>query len=147
MLLCPHWIISTSFSWFSERVFSVTKRITLAYYCLVDDWLTSAFCNWTYSWIIKTGRDLKNSSALLFYIWKIQSLNWWMQGFVKWVKSYCWNLGLLMPSFCWINWFFYSVDSGKRCSMKWSFFLTLRTMIHISLKDPNISDSQMPWLL
>ena len=49
------------------------KTMPLAYcqgteFHLVDDWLNSTFSTWTYSLVIRNGRDIKNCSALLFYI-------------------------------------------------------------------------------
>lgn len=147
----------------SVRVFSVMKITTLASCqgtesCPGDDLLNSTVCSWTYSWVIRTGRDLKNHSALLFYIWETQNLNWWVPSSVsnEWkARSPDASLGLLMPSFYWINWLFHCIDAGKRCWLKnvlwndklWGIFLTHRTMIHISLKDLSISDLWLPNVL
>lgn len=110
----------------SVRVFSVMKRTTLASCqgtesCPGDDLLNSTVCSWTYSWVIRTGRDLKNHSALLFYIWETQNLNWWVPSSVsnEWkARSPDANLGLLMPNFYWINWLFHCIDAVKRCWLK-----------------------------
>lgn len=72
----------------SVRVFSVMKRTTLASCqgtesCPRDDLLNSTVYSWTYSRVIRTGRDPKNHSALLFYIRETQSLNWWMPSSVS----------------------------------------------------------------
>lgn len=138
VLLCPHWVTDTSFSWFSKSAQCDEKNY---FSFLSGDWVLS--CRWLVEFNIlwldilmdyqnwKRPEELFSSPLLHMRNSAPQLMN---------ELSVKWNLSLLMPSFCCINWFFYSIDSGKRCWLKnvlWNnklCFLTPRTMIHISLK-------------